>query len=147
MIELLNMIWNKVKSLFKKPMLASSEQTHWVNHIHDETVTWPNSAMMWMNVHGFDEGPGQTYWVGLDGRSFGIRIADYVVKCKTKALYDEYIHAATHDPTKVLYKMREDSRLNYKYGDYVNVDFMFRWGDEDKHFDVHLGTDSYAEEK
>lgn len=148
MIKLLNMIWSKVKSLFvKKPEVASSEQTHWVNHIFDETVTWPNSAMMWMNVHGFDEGPGQTYWVGLDGRSFGIRIADYVIKCKTKALYDEYIHAATHDPTKVLYKMREDSRLNYKYGDDVNIDFMFRWSDEDKHFDVHLGTDSYAEEK
>ena len=58
MAKLLKIIWSKVKSLFKKSAFDSSEQTHWVNHIHDETVTWPNSAMMWMNVHGFDEGPG-----------------------------------------------------------------------------------------
>ena len=147
MIKLLNIVWNKVKSWFKKPSLASSEQTHWVNHIYDETVTWPNSALMWANLHGFDEGPGQTYWLGIDVRSFGIRCADYVLKFKRKSLYDEYREYAFRDPTKVLYKMREDSRLNYKYGDDVNVDFMFRWGDEDKHFDVHLGTDSYAEEK
>lgn len=140
-------LWQKIKSWFKKPAFASTEQTHWVNHIFDETVTWPNSAMMWMNVHGFDEGPGQTYWLGIDIRSFGIRCADYVLKFKRKSLYDEYRESAFRDPTKVLYKMREDSRLNYKYGDDVNIDFMFRWGDEDKHFDVHLGTDSYAEEK
>ena len=147
MTKLLNVIWNKIKSWFKKPSFASSEQTHWVNHIYDETTTWPNSALMWANIHGFDEGPGQTYWLGIDIRSFGIRCADYVLKFKRRSLYDEYRESAFRDPTKVLYKMRGDSRLNYKYGNDVNIDFMFRWGDEDKHFDVHLGTDSYAEEK
>ena len=100
-----------------------------------------------VNVHGFDEGPGQTYWVGLDGRSFGIRIADYIVKCKNKAIYDEYISFAKSNPTKFLYKMREDSRMNYRYGDDVNIEFIFKWGGEEKTFDVHLSTDSYAEEK
>ena len=149
MITVLKILWSKIKSLFKKkkPSLGSSEQEHWVNHIYDETTTWPNAALMWANIHGFDEGPGKTYWLGIDVRSFGIRCADYVLKFKRKSLYDEYRESAFRDPTKVLYKMRDDSRLNYHYGDDVNVDFMFRWGDDDKHFDVHLGTDSYAEEK
>ena len=137
----------KIKKVFKKKALGSSEQEHWVNHIYDETVSWPNSALMWMNLHGFDEGPNQTYWVGMDFRSFGIRVADYVVRCKSKEIYNEYIKAAFNDPAKVLYKMREDSRLNYKYGDDVNIEFIFKWGDDDKSFDVHLSTDSYAEEK
>lgn len=147
-MKLLKKLLEKICDFFsRKKSLNSSEQVHWINHIHDEFVTWPNSALMWMNLHGFDEGPGGTYWVGMDIRSFGIRTADYVVKCKSKAIYDEYISAAAHDPTKVLYKMREDSRMNYKYGSDVNVEFIFKWGGEEKTFDVHLGTDSYAEEK
>ena len=147
-MSILKTMWQKVVRIFNgKANLGSTEQEHWVNHIHDETISWPNKGMMWMNLHGFDEGPGATYWVGMDFRSFGIRVADYIVKCKSKSVYDEYIRAATRDPEKVLYKMREDSRLNYKYGNDVNIEFVFRWGDEDKTFDVHLGTDSFAEEK
>ena len=147
-MNILKLFWLKVCRLFNgKFRFGSTEQEHWVNHIHDETISWPNKGMMWMNLHGFDEGPGATYWVGMDFRSFGIRVADYVIKCKSKATYDEYISAATRNPEKVLYKMREDSRLDYKYGDDVNIEFVFRWGDEDKSFDVRLGTDSYAEEK
>lgn len=145
---ILKVLWEKFCNLIKgRVLLRSAEETHWVNHIHDETISWPNKGMMWMNLHGFDEGPGATYWVGMDFRSFGIRVADYVVKCKSKAIYDEYISAATRSPDKVLYKMRDDSRLNYKYGDDVNIEFVFRWGNDDKSFDVRLGTDSYAEEK
>ena len=147
MKKLMIVIASKIAKLFSKKKVNSTEEVHWVNHIFDETVTWPNSAMMWINVHGFDEGPGQTYWVGLDGRSFGIRIADYIVKCKDKAVYDEYISFAKSNPTKFLYKMREDSRMNYRYGDDVNIEFIFKWGGEEKTFDVHLSTDSYAEQK
>ena len=127
----------------------SQEQEHWVNHIYDETTFWPNSAGMWANVHGFQEGgPGNwVYWVGFDVRTIGIRTADYVIRCKNKSTYDEYIHEAFRNPTGLLYKMRKDSRLNYSYGSDVNVEFIFRWGDDDKSFDVHLGTDSYAWEK
>lgn len=147
MKKILTVLLAKIKKLFTKPLLGSTEQTHWVNHIYDETITWPNKGLMWMNLHGFDEGPGATYWVGMDIRSFGIRVADYIVRCKNKATYDEYINAAARDPEKVLYKMREDSRLNYRYGSDVNIEFKFRWSDDDKSFNVHLGTDSYAEEK
>ena len=147
-MAVLRLAWEKVCRLFRrKGRLGSVEQQHWVNHIYDETVSWPNKGMMWMNLHGFEEGIGTTYWVGMDFRSFGIRVADYIVKCKTKSVYDEYIKAACRNPDKVLYKMREDSRLNYKYGDDVNIEFVFRWCDEDKSFDVHLSTDSFAEEK
>lgn len=127
--------------------LSSTEQTHWVNHIHDESVFWPNGAAMWANVHGFDEGPGQTYYVGMDIRSFGFRTADYVVKCKNKSTYDDFLYCAIHDPQKLLYKMRDDSRMRCSRGDDVNIEFIFRWGDDDKTFDVHLATDDYAEEK
>ena len=137
-----------MKGLFgSKPKLKSTEQTYWVNHIYDETKFWPNKGCMWANVHGF-EGLNQdgswTYWVGVDIRSFGIRTADYIIRCKNKALYDEYVNEYVED---MLHKMRGDSRLNYKYGDDVNIEFIFRWGDSEKTFDVHLGTDSYAEEK
>ena len=136
-----------LRNLFRREKLRSSRQEHWVNHIYDETVSWPNAALMWANDHGFDEGPGQTYWLGIDIRSFGIRCADYVLKFRRKSLYDEYREAAFRDPTKVLYKMRDDYRLSCRHGDDVNVEFAFRWGNEEKTFDVRLGTDSYAEER
>lgn len=151
MIKVLKILWSKIKSLFKgngnKPPLGSTEQTHWINHIYDETVSWPNKGMMWANVHGFDEGPGQTYWVGIDVRSFGFRAADYIIKCKNKSTYDEYIREANRDMPNVMYKMRDDSRLNYRKGSDVNTEFIFKWGGDEKTFDVHLSTDHYAEEK
>jgi len=133
-----------VKSLFpKKNKLSSSSQDHWVNHIYDETKCWPNTGGMYANVHGFDEGPGKVYWVGVDIRAFFIRAADYVIKCKNKSTYDHYVNMCAED---VLHAMRNDPRLRCKRGDDVNVEFNFRWGDDDKSFDVHLATDSYAEE-
>lgn len=140
--------WQKFCALFtKKGTLGSSQAVYHVNHIHDETVSWPNGALMWANVHGFTESPDKTYWVGIDVRSFGIRTADYIIKCKSKAVYDDYIYLASHDTPKVLYKMRDDSRLNYKPGNNVNIEYVFDWGGERKTFDVHLRTDHYAEEK
>ena len=60
MIKVLKILWSKIKSLFmgKKPSLGSSEQTHWVNHIYDQTRWWPDGQIHWANIHGFDEGPG-----------------------------------------------------------------------------------------
>ena len=135
------------KKKHNKPDANSTRQEHWVHHIHDESVFWPNGAAMWANVHGFDEGPGQTYYVGMDIRSFGIRTADYVVKCKNKATYDDFLHCAINDPTKFLSKMRNDSRVSCTRGDDVNIEFAFRWGDSEKTFNVRLATDDYAEEK
>ena len=143
----------QANSMPNKPQSNSAEQIHWVHHIYDETTFWPNSAGMWANVHGFQEASSDgadgswVYWVGFDIRTIGIRSADYVIRCKNKATYDEYIYEAFHNPTGLLHKMRSDSRLNYSYGSDVNVEFIFKWGDDDKSFDVHLGTDSYAWEK
>ena len=120
---------------------------HWVNHIYDETVSWPNKGMMWCNVHGFDEGPGTTYWVGLDIRSFGFRAADYIIKCKTKAEYDKWISKAFNDMPGILSAMKSAPELNIINGDDVNIEFQFRWGDDEKDFNLHLSTDWYAEEK
>lgn len=144
----ISLIKAKFKKLFSKTLKdADNVYTHWVNHIYDETVSWPNSAMMWANVHGFDEGPGQTYWLGIDVRSFGIRCADYLLKFKSKDLYDEYRAAAFHDIKNILYKMRDDSRLNcVKCGDWDD-EHIFKWGDEEKSFHLHLDTDDFASEK
>lgn len=152
---MLKYAFNWLVAKFKKPAFKSVPQIHWVNHIHDQTVSWPNGALMWANVHGFEENSdssrdgenGWVYWVGIDTRSFGIRVADYLVRCKDKRTYNEYLTKALTDTTKFLYKMREDSRMNCRHGDDVNVEFIFRWGGESKTFDVHLGTDSYAEQK
>ena len=127
--------------------LGSAEQIHWINHIHDETVFWPNKAAMWCNVHGFDEGPGQTYWIGMDFRSFGIRTADYIIKCKNKATYDKWLNMALNNIEGILSAMKYASEFNTTNGDNVNTEFIFRWGDEEKTFDVHLGWDWYSEEK
>ena len=67
---------------------------------------------MWCNVHGFDEGPGSTYWVGMDLRSFGIRVADYIIKCKNKSTYDKWIDKASRDTEHVLSAMKDASELN-----------------------------------
>ena len=132
---------------FKKLILRSTEETHWINHIYDETVFWPNKAAMWCNVHGFDEGPGQTYWIGMDFRSFGIRTADYVIKCKNKATYDKYIDKASRDIENILSSMKYDPNLNVSNGNNVGTEFVFRWGGESKSFNVRLGWDYYVEEK
>lgn len=148
MKKLIKILLARLNRLFVKSEVKDSiDEEHWINHIYDETVSWPNKGMMWMNLHGFDEGPGQTYWVGMDIRSFGIRVADYVVKCKNKSTYDKWIHEASHDPEKVLYKLREDPNLIYKYGDDVEIKFIFKWGDDDKSFNVRFSTDCYAVEK
>lgn len=32
---------------FKKLIFRSTEETHWVNHIYDETVVWPDVRLGW----------------------------------------------------------------------------------------------------
>ena len=130
--------------------LGSTEQTHWVNHIHDETVSVGGNwgTAQWANLHGFDEGPGATYWVGLDCRCWGIRMADYVVKCKNKATYDKYIDIAVHKgASDFLQAVLHDDALNVRRGGDVGIEFIFRWGGEDKSFDVRLAGDAFGEEK
>lgn len=143
-MKLLKLLLERIKRLFKKPMLTSREEEHWVNHIYDETKLWPDGHVHWCNVHGFDEGPGSTYWVGFDFRYMGIRIEDYVIRCKNKTTYDEYINAYVED---VLKKLRSDSRLNVHDGDNVEVEFVFKWTDNNKFFNVRFASDKYAEEK
>ncbi len=136
-----------LKLLRKNWKANSVEETHWVNHIYDETVSWPNKALMWCNVHGFDEGPGQTYWIGLDLRSFGIRCADYIIKCKNKETYDKWINKAARDTEHILSAMKSASELNLIDGRDVNIEYIFRWGDDEKTFNLHVFGDWYAEEK
>lgn len=145
MKRLILTLFRKIKYWLNQGSFKSSE-THWVNHICDETVSWPNAALMWANVHGFDEGPGAVYWLGVDIRSFGIRCADYVLKFRSKSLYDEYKDAAIRDTENILYKMRDDPRMKYADGDDMDVEYSFRWGDEEKTFHLHVFGDSYAEE-
>ena len=144
MKKLLKVVVKNLKRLLSKKSLGSAEQVHWINHIYDVTKPWPDGHPHWANIHGFDEGPGAVYWVGVDYRYLGIRIEDYVLKFKTKALYDEYVNLCPEDFLK---KIQSDSRLSYRRGGSVNVEFVFKWGGNDKSFDVHLDSDIFAEEK
>lgn len=130
-----------------KNPLGSTEQVHWVNHICDEFIPPPTPAVQWYNLHGFNEGPDVVYWVGLDCRNFGIRSADYVIKCKTKATYDKYVNIAHDGGSAFLQKALHDSALNLRRGGDVGIEFIFKWGDEEKTFNVRLPGDFYAEEK
>lgn len=146
--SLVSMVVSCMKSLFRKDVkLGSRDEEHWVNHICDEFVPPPSPAVQWYNLHGFDEGPGVVYWVGLDCRNFGIRSADYVVRCRTKDLYDEYVEAAHDGGSAFLQKALHDGRLSLRRGGDVGVKFIFRWGDDEKTFNVRLAGDFYAEEK
>lgn len=140
-----------IKKLFSNKGLESTEQTYWVNHICDEYVNASQKSVgMYANVHGFeglnDDG-SWTYWVGIDTRFIGIRVADIVIRCKNKSTYDRWIYQATHDLNSMPQAVRDDPNLWCRDGDCVEIDFMFRWGNEDKHFNVRFGTDRYAEEK
>ena len=139
-----------------KVILSSTEENHWVNHICDEYVNADQKSVGgYANLHGFQEGceGNWTYWVGVDMRWLGIRIADVVIKCKTKSMYDYYINLVKHGNefhsgvNLIAQAVREDSRLWCRDGDDVETEFIFKWGDEEKSFDVHLGGDRYAEER
>jgi len=143
----MHLIFFEDEKTFKSEQTLNISVTNWVNHIYDETIFWPNSAAMWCNAHGFDQGPGQFYWIGLDMRSFGIRTADYIIKCKNKETYDKYINKASRDMEHLLSAMKSDPNLNVISGSDVNTEFVFRWGEEKKTFNLHLGWDWYAEEK
>ncbi len=151
-MKLIKLLCEKISRLFKKSKTlgSSREEVHWINHIHDETVSVGGNwgTVQWANLHGFDEGPGAIYWVGLDCRCWGIRVADYVIKCKNKATYDKYVDIAVHKgASDFLQAALHDSALNVRRGGDVNVEFIFKWGGEEKTFDVHLAGDLYAEEK
>ena len=80
MIRALKVLFERIKRLFKKkpskPLLGSSEETHWVEPIYDATLPGHKSgAGGWVNVWGFREGceGNWTYWVGYDYRWMGIR--------------------------------------------------------------------------
>lgn len=132
--------------------LRSTEQVHWVNHIHDDTIFNPTGTQStwgtipWINIHGFEEAGG-VYWVGADSRCWGIRMSDMVVKCKSKSTYDKYIKIAENGGTALRQAAEGDSSLNVRRGDNVNTEFIFKWGNDDKSFDVRLHGDFYAEER
>ena len=126
--------------------LNSSDQNHWVNVIDDTEVFWPNSAAMYANLWGFDEGPGQTYWMALDIRTFFIPIADFVLKFKNKETFDRYWQIAQFGGSDVLKAVECDKNMRMYRGE-INTNFIFRWGNDDRNFDVYLPGDMYAEEK
>lgn len=135
----------------KSQNLDSTEQTHWVDHIHDEYVNASQKAVgMYCNLHGFREGGegNWTYWVGIDIRFIGIRVQDFLIKCKNKSTYDHWINrVSSQGPEGVLSELREDSNLYCHEGDDVNIEFIFHWGDDDKSFNIHLSGDIFAEER
>lgn len=152
MKAIFKMLFDKIKKFCRKTkvQLKSTQQEHWVDHICDETVTASKAAVGgYCNLHGFREGSegNWTYWVGCDFRSFFIRVQDVVIKCKNKSTYDYWISKAKRDCESVIWGVLQDSNLNAKEGDEVNTEFVFKWADEEKSFDIHLGADRYAEEK
>lgn len=142
----------KIVKFFNHEEFKSATREYWVNHTYDETIHFKEAAGGWCNVHGF-EGidsscpDGWRRWVGLDYRWLGIRIQDVVIECKTKAMYDKWLHNAHYNTHSVINGVLEDSALDGRKGDNVNIEWVFRWGDDDKSFDVHLSGDRYAIEK
>ena len=147
--NILKRFFEWIKKVFTRK-LGSVEQVHWVNHICDDYVNASQKAVgMYANLHGFEEATdsGWVYWVGIDVRFLGIRTADFVIKCKNKSTYDYWINKTQHDLDSIPQALHKYDNLWCRNGDDVEIDFMFRWGDEDKHFNVRFATDRYAEER
>ena len=70
-----------------------------------------------------------------------------IVKCKNKEIYDEYIKAASFSTSEFLHKALIDSRINVKRGNEVGIKFVFRWGKEDKSFNINGTGDLLGEEQ
>ena len=140
----------RIKRFFGKKKMNSVEQVHWVNHICDDYVNASQKAVgMYANLHGFEEmtDSGWVYWVGIDTRFLGIRTADFVIKCKNKSTYDYWIKKTRQNLDSIPQALHKYDNLWCRNGDDVNIDFMFRWGGEEKHFNVRFATDRYAEER
>lgn len=153
MIQALKVLFERIKSLFmkkpSKPLLKSSEETHWVEPIYDATLPGHKAgAGGWVNVWGFREGGegNWTYWVGYDYRWMGIRTQDLLVRCRSKSIYDKYIRWGT-ESWLVHNRIQEDPALWTRNGDDVETEFTFRWGDDDKSFNIRLSGDYYGIEK
>lgn len=136
---------------FRRRKVGSTEQVYWVNHICDEYVNASQKSVgMYANVHGFEglnNDGSWTYWVGIDIRFIGIRVADIVIRCKNKTTYDRWIYQATHDLNSMPSAVRNAPELYCRDGDDVEVKFIFKWGEEEKSFNVRFGGDRYAEER
>ena len=140
-----------IKSLFMEPKLNSTEQVYWVNHICDDYVNASQKAVgMYANLHGFEglqEDGTWIYWVGIDVRFLGIRTADFVIRCKNKSTYDFWIEKTRQDLDSIPQGLHKYDNLYCRDGDDVNIKFIYKWGGEEKTFNVRFGTDRYAEEK
>lgn len=62
----------------------------------------------------------------MDIRSFGIRTADYIIKCKNKETYDKYLNKACNDIEHVLSAMKSDPNLNIIEGNDLETKFIFK---------------------
>ena len=150
-MKILFVVLQKLRNFFsRKKSLGSSQQVHWVNHICDRYVNASKAAVGgYANLHGFQEGSPDNwvYWVGVDMRSFGIRVQDVVIRCKNKSTYDYWIDKATRDLDSIPRAVMNDERLYCRSGSDTNIQFIFKWGGQEKTFDVHLSFDRYAEQK
>ena len=139
-----------IERLVKKSKLKSTEKTIWVNHILDETMSSKQAAGGWKNMHGFysEDLEGIHWWLGIDSRFLGIRLQDVVVRFNDEYTYNKWVEEARRTTgTSIINKVLEDSNFKGWRGDNYNVEFIFRWGDSDKTFDVHLHDDRYGEQK
>lgn len=131
--------------------LKSTEKTIWVNHILDETLSSPHSVGGWKNMHGFysEDLEGIHWWLGIDSRYLGIRLQDVVVRFNNEYTYNKWVDEARSTfGSSIINKVFNNSdNVEGKNGSDVNVEFIFRWSDEEKTFDVHLDGDRYGEQK
>ena len=102
---------------------------------------------MYCNLHGFEEAGG-VYWVGIDIRFIGIRCQDILIKCHNKSTYDYWIDRVLHQgPDGIVEDVRDADNLNCQDGEDVNIEFIFKWGDDEKNFNIHVWGDILAEER
>lgn len=148
-MNLLKIFFQRIKRFFKKSKITSREEEHWVDHIFDTTFPGHKAGPGgWCNVHGFAEHAGDKliYWIGFDNRSFGFRVQDELVKCKTYEMYKKYLAYGPKN-WEVHNAIRDDPALYSYSGNNVNINFIFKWVDGEKSFNIAYSLDLFGEEK
>lgn len=138
---------------FKRKKLNTESEVHRLTncqHLYNHTHV-QSAFMAWNNVHGFRAEDG-TYYACSDMRSFGARVQNIIVKCKSKAVYDNMIEAMADTPT-ILDIMNHTYELHLLHapirGNEHPRTYQFVVPNEDyeKEFNFNSWVDFFAEER
>lgn len=149
-VVLFKRIIRKIYKFFLKLLNSDTVREYHVTLLFKETIYIKQAAGSWVNIYGFemrDDNGELRRWIGLDDRWLGIRVQDVLLEFKSVNCYSKWKEKAHYDSSSIINDCLTSSDLIGMPGDIVNIEWIFKWGDESKNFDIHLSMDRFAIEK